>query len=76
MVRPDMTDLTVEAILHLIHYGAPDDALAAAKCLGFRARSSMRGSDCLEREGTIRAMMKVRNAMATSPSPCGRWFLS
>lgn len=72
--KPEMLDNLedLEARWHLIHHGDPDQALQAAKGLGFNPVLSVPGSPFLEQDGTIRAMMKVSNAVP--PCSIGQWF--
>lgn len=53
--------LPVEAALQALKHGTPDEALEAAKCLGFTAaaRCSAQEGQLLEQDGTIPAMLKV-----------------
>lgn len=74
MDEPVITDRTVEIGLQLMRHGAPDVALAAAKSLGRMISSDTPLISCQELDGILPAMMKVPNALATSPSPCGQWF--
>lgn len=67
-----MTDPALEAALQLIQHGTPEVALEAAKSLGFNPALNKPGTQLLEPDGTIDAMMKVPDAVAASSSPCGQ----
>lgn len=58
----------MEEGLQAIQHGTPDQALLAAKRLGFNASSNVSGAQCLEEVGNVRAIMKVRNVMVTFPT--------
>lgn len=59
MEKAEKGEGALEVGLQAIHHGTPDQALQAAKCLGDTASSSVLGTECLEQDGTLRAILKV-----------------
>lgn len=57
IMRAHIREGAVEAGLHAIKHGTPDDALLAAKYLGLNTRASKFDTTCVEQEGTICAML-------------------
>lgn len=60
--EPEGREGGLEEGLQALQHGTPDQALQAAKRLGFTASSSESDTQCLEQDGTICAMLKVPTA--------------
>lgn len=69
MADIDVSDGALEEGLQAILHGTPEEALQAAKTLGSSASSNVY-TQCLEQEGLLRALLKVRSTPVSMVLMC------